>query len=349
MAIRPFSTFGACPLSANDQATPSDAVPRKPRPRWLRFSLRTMLIMVTLLSIGPGWFVHRGERQRRAVAAVEEMGGKVAYDATALYWVVEEVGGLRGWLPRNYFFNVTMVNLSETRATDASLAHIKKLPHVRYLDLSGTDVTDRGLLQLQGLTKLESVKLEYMQVTDAGLPQLQGLRHLILLDFRGTQVTDAGLVHLGRLTRLRVLGLEATQVTSGGLSHLQGMSRLEELDLSGTQVTDAGLVHLRRLTLRGLRLEDTQVTDGGLSHLQGMSTLQELDLSGTQVTDAGLHHLKGLIRLKFLEFVDTPVTATGVAKLQIALPNCEISGPNSRRTPARHRAGGGVGRRSSPT
>src|SRR5688500_818246 len=44
------------PLSANDQATPSSDVPRKPRRCWPRFSLRTLLILVTLLSIGLGWF-----------------------------------------------------------------------------------------------------------------------------------------------------------------------------------------------------------------------------------------------------------------------------------------------------
>ena len=43
----------------------SNGLPRKPRRRWFRFSLRTLLILVTLLSIGLGLFVYRGERQRR--------------------------------------------------------------------------------------------------------------------------------------------------------------------------------------------------------------------------------------------------------------------------------------------
>ena len=62
-------------MSANDKATPSGDLARKPRRRWLQISLRTLLILVTLLSIGLGWVVNRGERQRRAVAALEEMGG----------------------------------------------------------------------------------------------------------------------------------------------------------------------------------------------------------------------------------------------------------------------------------
>ena len=42
-------------------------IARKPRRRWWQVSLRTLLVLVTLLSIGLGWFVHRGERQRSAV------------------------------------------------------------------------------------------------------------------------------------------------------------------------------------------------------------------------------------------------------------------------------------------
>ena len=62
-------------MSANDQVTPSGDLLRKPRRRWqVQVSLRTLLILVTLLSIGLGRFVHRGERQRRAVAALKEVG-----------------------------------------------------------------------------------------------------------------------------------------------------------------------------------------------------------------------------------------------------------------------------------
>ena len=53
------------------------ALVAKPRRRWLQISLRTLLILVTLLSIGLGWFVHRGERQRRAAAMTAGLAGHV--------------------------------------------------------------------------------------------------------------------------------------------------------------------------------------------------------------------------------------------------------------------------------
>ena len=48
--------------------------------RFLRFSVRTLLIVLTILCIWLGWKVERARRQREAVAFVHEMGGSVNYD-----------------------------------------------------------------------------------------------------------------------------------------------------------------------------------------------------------------------------------------------------------------------------
>jgi len=44
----------------------------------------------------------------------------------------------------------------------------------------------------------------------------------------------------------------------------------------------------------------------------------------TQITDAGLVHLKDLTNLEYLDLRETPITDSGVAELQKAVPNCEI-------------------------
>jgi len=45
----------------------------------------------------------------------------------------------------------------------------------------------------------------------------------------------------------------------------------------------------------------------------------------TQVTDAWLVHLAGLTNLKGLDLRFTQVTDAGLAELEKALPNCDIS------------------------
>ena len=155
-------------MSANDQATPSDAVPRKPRRRWLQVSLRTLLVVVTLLCIGLGWVVHRGERQRRAVAALKEKGGVVSYD-----WSPDSVGETP-CLPPDYSVDVEIVMLFGKKVKDADMAHLKRLRGLRTLYLTSTQITDAGLSNLAGRTSLRGLNLRWTQVTDAGLPQLQG-------------------------------------------------------------------------------------------------------------------------------------------------------------------------------
>ena len=66
------------------------------------------------------------------------------------------------------------------------------------------------------------------------------------------------------------------------------------------------------------------MTNAGLEHVATLTGLKHLQLNATAVTDPGLEHLLELTSLVKLELRDTKVTAAGVAKLQQALPDCQI-------------------------
>ena len=75
--------------------------------------------------------------------------------------------------------------------------HLRGLNSLKYLDLTGTKVTDAGLVHLKGLANLEALMLTHTQVTDAGLVHLEGLANLKCLDLRRSpQVTDEGVEKL---------------------------------------------------------------------------------------------------------------------------------------------------------
>ena len=58
----------------------TDAAHSKPRRRYLRFSLRTLLAAgVTILAVGLGIVADRAAKQRRAVEVVRRYGGQVNY------------------------------------------------------------------------------------------------------------------------------------------------------------------------------------------------------------------------------------------------------------------------------
>ena len=63
---------------------------------------------------------------------------------------------------------------------------------------------------------------------------------------------------------------------------------------------------------------------GALIRQDDQGEVFEVYLAGTKITDAGLVHLKGLTNLQKL-IISGSITDAGVADLQKALPNCEIS------------------------
>ena len=101
-----------------------------------------------------------------------------------------------------------------THFTDAHLARLADElgQHIRWLDLSGTGITDSGLVHLTAMPHLERLQLDRTAITDAGLASLKPLRELESLNLYGTRITDAGLTTLAELPRLRRLYLWQTRV-----------------------------------------------------------------------------------------------------------------------------------------
>jgi len=69
----------------------------------------------------------------------------------------------------------------------------------------------------------------------------------------------------------------------------------------------------------------SKLNDDYAIHLQRMTNLQRLSLDGQGIGDYTLVRLQGLSRLKTVFLRSTRVTEAGIAELQRALPDCEIS------------------------
>jgi len=198
---------------------PQPEQPRRRR-RWFQYSLRTLLLVMFLTSIGLSWFAVRlqqARRQREGVEEIKKLGGVVCYDYEAHQsGKPPGPGWLRKLLGDDFFAEVDLVQVSN----DAAMEHLNGLPRLSAV-VCDTRVTDVGLEQLKGLTQLRELYLEYLDVTDIGLEHLKALTQLQALYLSGTRVTDAGLDHLKALTQLRKLTVEDTRVTDQGVKKLQ--------------------------------------------------------------------------------------------------------------------------------
>ncbi len=198
-----------------------------PKRRWFQFSLKTMLIGMTVLCLGPGGYVAyeqaKARRQRAAVEAIEKLGGRATSFLPSSH---PRLPMLQLILGDETFGNVECVEFEGTKLagpfTDAEMMQVRSLPHVRYFYLGGFQkVTDTGFSQLSGLPELQTVILDDTQITDAGLTHLARLKGLHTVRLRNTHVTDAGLVHLAALVKLQVLDVHGTRVSPAGVAKLQ--------------------------------------------------------------------------------------------------------------------------------
>ena len=94
-------------------------------------------------------------------------------------------------------------------------------PHIVWVDLGRSKVTDAGLATIAKMANLERLHLENTAVTDAGIAQLAGLAHLEYLNLYGTKVTDAGIAKLSGIKSLRKIFLWQTGVTKEGAKKLE--------------------------------------------------------------------------------------------------------------------------------
>ncbi len=278
--------------------------------RYLRLSMRGLIVLVLLTGGGLGWLIRAARIQREAVAALEKCGCAATYD-----WQVNDgkpVPGGRPWAPHwlvdrlgvDYFGHVT----------DVTVIH------------SMGDGPKAAIAPICRLTGVQGIHVFAPPFGDAELAGLRGLRSLSVLNLGGSHVSDTGLAHLKGLTNLSIMSLCNTKITDRGLAHLDGLTKLSYLDIGAMKISDDGLANLKHRTgLSFLDLLDTQVTDQGLAHLKPLRNLSFLRLEGTQISDAGLVHLKGSTKLTRLDLRRTRVTAAGINELKQALPGLSIN------------------------
>lgn len=108
--------------------------------------------------------------------------------------------------------SLEMLRLWDTRVSDAGLEPLVDLKRLRWLYLSGTNITDSGASVLKKMTFLRGLDLRATRLTDRAMRQLAALENLEWLDMSDTRVDGSGLAYLANNKRLTRIHLRHTHV-----------------------------------------------------------------------------------------------------------------------------------------
>jgi hypothetical protein len=201
--------------------------------RWYQYSLRTLLIAMTIPGLWVGLERIWAQREERAAALFAARGGEVGrtYQWDLLTTRLLPESSLPG-VPRQHWLR--------------SLLGDECFTGVVYLWLSGTSVTDDDLATVRILHSLFELDLSNTEVSDVGIAHSRSLNHLQTLSLSDTKVTGSGLSPLRALPQLVFLILDVDQLSPAGVANLRACPQLQFISLrSRTGLTDEQLERVR--------------------------------------------------------------------------------------------------------
>jgi hypothetical protein len=226
----------------------------------MRFSLRGLFVAVTIIALALGWLANESRHEKLAMQYLSSQlgdGRTQVWHANrfALPEIEDEVIGKpekpafhgRGYLWRllraDIFQTPVSIHWRSTIKTrrldydrsgelqiegeysgslvDDDLRWINMLHYLKYLSLSGNDITGRGIAQLRDLRRLETLKLANTTITDDGLEVLLRMPRLRHVDLSYTRVSNKSVDTLSRCSSITELRLVVTNVSDEGIARLQ--------------------------------------------------------------------------------------------------------------------------------
>ncbi|HEY2881103.1 MAG TPA: hypothetical protein VGJ15_01690, partial [Pirellulales bacterium] len=207
----------------SDDIVPAAA---KPRCRWLRFSLRTFFVLLTIFGVWLGIKINAARRQHEAVTAIARAGGHVIYDcqlkpiatsstvsrlSSGMQWRDSSIGSdntppapqwLRSIFGDDFFRTAVAVYFTDPKAQreifDFQL--LGNLPALMVLDIDGTSmqtpIDDAALGSLAKLDRLQFLSLPNTQINGLVLAALPNPQAIVYLRLWGTRIDDRAMKHI---------------------------------------------------------------------------------------------------------------------------------------------------------
>lgn len=253
---------------------------------WRQFSLRGLLILISLLAVGIGWWMHHVRQSRNDEILADEVRSKNKSIACGPELLAP--GWLRRLIPTDYlsiFRYNTYWAYQASDQTDLPVELRDAIP--RLVRLRGLKVSaamgrmewplPQRIKNVAGLQQLEEIAFAHGVADDETLSILESLPNIRSLEIESCQITDKGLETIGRCKSVTKVTIHACpSVTAAGLSHLD---HLTELSLLATEVDEATMNALLKIqSLEKIELVLPKMTDNLAQRLVELPNLKRISI-----------------------------------------------------------------------
>lgn len=297
-----------------------------------RFTLRSLMVLVALLSILMAWVVRplwRARHERYLASQLELAAASVFYGPYSIggfklaqlpEWMLTPCDWLVRACGESTFAHVTEVQLWTSKPDAAAM--LVQLPALTEVTLSLVSLTDRDVEALAKCRNLRYLRLHDVSIPEASLGRLAELE-LVELDMSGLTVTDEWMQVASQIPTLRALYIHGAfgdydlGITGAGLRQLERLPNLEVLVIACCEkIDDEALQCVTNLKgLRCLGLRALPISDRSCEVIASLADLRSLAITNCRMTSDGISALRALRTLEELDLSSTSVADRGIAAL----------------------------------
>jgi hypothetical protein len=281
----------------------------------LRFSLRAMLVVITVGCLTLGWRANRYFQNQRAIKSLQEnrlavsirrLGPKHGYASEVSFWRDVDVR------------EIVLTPLESPLADNAApslWSDLSKLTPLTSLNLNGVNFPERP----------DGRSASYLSnATDA--------------TFLRCKCRESGFAYaLEQMPRLRSLTVRDCELSSRDLTNLSTCEELQELvvhsnDIAPNTISQIGAKQLRRLALlAGSTGNEIELSEDDIAAITQMANLRELIIEGGSRLRYPISTVQQLKSCKNLQYLSLDLKDASIAELKAvksdlakSLPNCKL-------------------------
>lgn len=307
---------------------------RRRRKSLIRFHLSELFGLITIVAVGAGWLQYKIRNSRDERLALREAAAdlQTRYPGNTLGDdAVFEQGGptfLRE-LVGDYDPLAAFDHLVSSPVVDECPKLASRFPRLKCFQPNSSEMDD---IATQGIAKLRD--LEALNLLFAGIGPLSSYRPLPRLrsiNLCKAAVTKDDLLWLARCPRLEQIDLTDVEISDEMLRLLLPLKKLKSLSVGTDNSSEALTDHCFSTLQEFSELTDLWVIGDFQGHQVGrLACLKELGYLGLvspNLDGECIEQLKKLGHLGDIRLISTSLSADDVARLQVAIPNCRVSGP----------------------